>query len=457
MILILKNLQKTKEEVVIHISSYRIVLFGFLLFFIGCSSPRDLTVIIAGRHQNANEFSDAMYTEVGKIIEDLITDGGSIAFVTSERDPRFVAKLPYHRIPNNRRTRLSNAKDNRLPDVLGAIGSERTIAISPENDLLAAISLANQLFTELEQDVRGEGNVKIRSRNIIIMDTGIVTTGRLDFERWGINDIIFDGTNKEMKEQAPSIAENLSHNNHLPNLDGVNITFIGLGDVATPQGTLAPNVRIGIEFLWRTIFEKAKAKPSSIKFEYPRSSNIPNTPERGFKFPVKTFDFFDDEFGFPIRILFRFGSCNYANSNEASDVLKRAANNVNRYLQTKSGSVYIYLFGSESKNEDRVYDNNLSSCRAERVMKDLEKFEVSSNKMKAYGVAVYMPSPPRREDRPNNIFDPIQGALNQKVLIVPSDIPNQVFLNNMKAQSNRLIEQQRGRRIRCSPTCILPS
>jgi hypothetical protein len=278
------------------------------------------------------------------------------------------------------------------------------------------------------------------------MDTGIVTTGRLDFERWGMSNVIFDGSNREIRERAPEIANNLAYNNHLPDLLGINITFIGLGDVALPQSPLAPNVRIGLEYLWRKIFETAGARPRDIRFESIRSEGNANTPERGFMQPVKTIDFFDDEHGFPVRILFRFGTPEYANPVDAERVLVDVAGTVNRYLQNRPDTAYIYLFGSESKDADRAYNNILSTRRAERVMNDLARLGVSRNKMRALGVAVYMPSPPRREDRPNNVFDPIEGAFNQKVLVTPSDIPNQAFLNRVKAESDRLILQQRGGR-----------
>jgi hypothetical protein len=435
------------EVAVFKLGIFKLFLIVSSLFIIGCPSKndRDLTIIITGRHQNANEISEGMFISVEKHITDLLTDGGAIAIITSERNPRLVKNDPFPRGGSSDKIRTNNARSLRVPEITDVMRSDHTIATTPENDLLAAINLASQMFPEMKHQVLvEEPNAKIRRKNIIIIDTGLVTTGRLDFAQWGINYIVFDGSNTEIKEQSPLIAQNLSYNNHLPNLKGVNVTFMGLGDVAHPQSPLAPNVIVGLRFLWETIFKEAGV--SNISFENIRSSNIPNTVERGFLQPVTPIDFFDDMHGFPIRIHFEFGTDRYADPPEAERVLRAVSNSINKYLQVRPESVYIYLFGCESKNHTGKFDNVLSTRRANRVMRDLERFGVQKGRMNAYGVAVYLPSPPRIEDRPNGVWNAELGALNQIVLVTPSDIPNQSFLSSVKRECYRLIEEQKNKR-----------
>lgn len=407
-----------------------LILLLVMLLIVACNNEQvDATVIILGHHANANTFHHESYKEAEEYIEKS-ADGGYIAIISSEGTPR-VLRQYYNFEANisNRNIRREQKNENRDRVVNFIRSDTSSYATTPENDLLKAIQLANTELNIIER--RAERDKKrIKEKTIVVMDAGIVTTGVLDFTKHNIDIFDFGVSNSVINEFASEIAENLSNSRELPDFKNVNIVFIGLGDVALPQKELSSNIKNGLKLIWTAILSRAGAG-NVVVSPYTTTHKVHKA-----NFPVKPIEFLGE--GWQIdnkQVKFDFGRCNYRSPKEAEENLKSFADIVIRYINRKP-DVKIYVVGSESKDQDREYTIALSGCRAKTVMETLVAIGVPRYNVEAFGLAVYLPG--RDEDRPNNVFDPVIGERNQKVMIIPSDIGNQAFLREVLATKDKL-------------------
>jgi len=409
-----------------------VITILMLLGIIACNSVKDNSVnaliIIVGRHANANAFHETFYEELEGYLKETVY-GGYIGVISSEGTPRIAERFDYFEaIDQNEKKREKQIKIN-TDIVLDFLREgDSTYAITPENDLLKAIQEASALLNVFERQAKRDGK-NIKGKRIIIMDSGIVTAGVLDFSTHGIDTFDSWYNDEKTKIFTDSIAVRLEKNKALPNLKGTNIVFIGLGDVARPQKELSTLVKkYGLPTIWTTIFNRAGVGADSVEIlEFP-STNKANDANK--LPPVRPIEFADFIISLgEEQIRFELGKAVYSNPTEAENNLKNFADNVVKYI-SRNPDVKIYVVGSESKDQDRQYTTALSEARAKTVMETLAKFGVSKNKMEAFGLAVSLPG--RENDRPNNNFNSEIGKKNRKVVLIPSDIGDQAFLQKLK-------------------------
>jgi outer membrane protein OmpA-like peptidoglycan-associated protein len=419
-----------------------ILLLGVVVISCGVKSNKsvDALIIIVGRHANANAFHDVFYEAIEKHLKETVCNG-YIGAISSEGIPRVLERFDYFEVNEPNRNKRKKQIDNYTELVLNSLKDEKsTQAETSENDLLRAIQEARRLLNVFDEQAKRDGKC-IRKKQIFIMNTGIVTTGVLDFSKHNIDNFDFSVSNEKISKFADIIADRLSNNRSLPNLKDVDIVFIGLGDVAPPQRELSSHVQNGLEILWITILNKANANSIVISpYISTKEANKYTGDESGFP-EVKPIEFLETT-GWTIsneQINFNFGQWGYRNPNEAENNLRRFADIIIRYINRKP-DVKVYVVGSESKNQDREYTTVLSESRAKIVMETLVKFGVPRDKMEVFGLAVYLAG--REDDRPNNVFDPEIGKKNQKVVLIPNDIENQTFLQEVLATRDKLYVKQ---------------
>ena len=404
-----------------------------LLGIIACNEVKDNSVnaliVIVGRHANANSFHETFYEELEGYLKETVY-GGYIGVISSEGIPRIVERFDYFEaIEQNEKKREKQIKINTEIVLDFLKEGDSTVAKTPENDLLKAIQEASTLLNVFERQAKRDGK-NIKGKRIIIMDNGIVTSGSLDFSAQGIDNFNSWYNDEKTKIFTDSIAERLEKNKALPNLKGTSIVFIGLGDVARPQKELSALVKkYALPTIWTTIFNKAGVSTDSIEIlDFP-STNKAN--DATVFPPVRPIEFADFIISLgEEQIRFELGRAVYSNPTEAENNLKNFADNVVKYI-SRNPDVKIYVVGSESKDQDRQYTTTLSEARAKTVMETLAKFGVSESKMEAFGLAVSLPG--RENDRPhNNAFNSEIGKKNRKVVLIPSDIGDQAFLQKLR-------------------------
>jgi len=418
-----------------------VIMFGIVINYYNKSA--EALVIILGRRANANAFGGAYYREVNAHIKEAYSRNGYIRIVINDGNPRDIGRrfssfvTDYDAFDKEREIEKFSA------EVLDVVKDSTICAIVPENDLLQAIVVARRLFNELEDDSKHD-KMWIRNRKIIIIDNGIVTIGALNFSSQNIDNVKlnssidnfdFSGSEEQIEEFASEIAGALEKSRSLPNLKDISVVFIGLGDVAKPQKELSTHIREkGLKILWKTILYKCGVPNNKIDIKDYQGSGIPNLgfpPVRPIEFLEKVWEISSEQ------VNFDFGRCDYKNPGEAEANLRRFADTVTRYISNKS-DIKIYVVGLESKDDDREYTATLSECRARTVMETLTNFDVPRDKMEVFGLAVYLPEPWRENDRPNNVFDPEIGKRNRKVMLIPSDIRNEIFLQAVLTTRDKL-------------------
>lgn len=224
-----------------------IVSFTFLLFFLavlsGCSDaanhaeepePMALCILI-GNHQNSrilNLVSPMIVENVSKTIENY----GFISVVNIDSSPSVVLADSFD-IPNQYKNadpnKLKSDAKNKAMNLLKLLSEVQ--ADDPEVDTLQALRLGVRSLASAPKD-----SVK----KMIIVDTGISTSGLIDFR----NNLIYADPNE--------IAQELGIKDAIPDLNGITVIWQQLGDVSAPQQELSASQRIALENIWKAVIEK---------------------------------------------------------------------------------------------------------------------------------------------------------------------------------------------------------
>jgi len=111
--------------------------------------------------------------------------GGDISVIIADGVPRYVEITTADGVPVHFEQDANNniIKDRRIDEYTGIVvdflQSDATRARSSEVDLLGAIKEAARMLHDVQND----------EKYMLIMDTGISTTGRVDFTQFSLNDI----------------------------------------------------------------------------------------------------------------------------------------------------------------------------------------------------------------------------------------------------------------------------
>lgn len=241
------------------------VLFCFVFALMGCNNSESKEgtelVIIVGRHANANLYTEDMISNVENLIMDsfsywqdsstkkycaranisvIVSDGNPTIFPITINGSSNVNEILYTE------TNTTQKRDKNIKEIVDNIKlflrSDDLCADDEEVDLLAAISEAQTILdaSSLEQ------------KHVLILDTGITTSGFLDMRTIDIR----TGTVEEIiNDKIPSKAFPLFN-------DEVKGTFLGLGNVASPQSILRNDneFKTRLKELWTGILEKCNVK-----------------------------------------------------------------------------------------------------------------------------------------------------------------------------------------------------
>ena len=409
-----------------------LLIFLFLFSFSSCENklnPKKVNavVVILGRHANANAFNEVYFEDgLRKSIEDAVY-GGYIGIVIGDGNPKVIERFDFFKTEatTDRARDIQIKKDANL--VLDYLKDENVQAEVPENDLLKAIQEAHSLLNVFVDRANREGK-KILNKQIIILDNGIVTTGDMNFLSLGIHRFNFRESSDTLEDFTSGIVIKLFMDRLIPDLSGVDIIFIGLGDVANPQEVLTNSIKFGIENIWTAIFNKGNAK--SIVFKnYPRG-NKPNeylTDNTGFPYvtPIKFEQFIIRDEPIVIytdQVSFVANSANYLNRDNAEIILISYTELLNSYL--RQPGVKIYVVGSMAEYPRGNNDIELSTRRAMTVKETLVKFGLPEDRLEAFGLGVNYPD--RENDWPNGVFTEEIARNNRKVVLIPSHFTEQV-------------------------------
>lgn len=347
-------------------------------------------VIIAGKHANSNNFTDDMLERAAELIELAVDYDKSGNTYSAEVQMSLIVcdgKPKVEKMKVGKSSKLKTTADNKklfkenvtaLLSVIGTqLASDDVMAKERGSDLQGALNQAGKILRSKDAE----------EKHILIMDTGICTDGYLDMNTLKIQ----DGTLEQVMEQISPSA--------FPDLDGVNITFLGLGNVAQPQEDFGYDEELEqrlVEF-WTAyleegcgailtediLFSNDEGEPLSsnedLEHPYPFVPTVDFTPSENKITPppevLKLEPFYSAELGF------KPNSSEFRNTKEALKVIEKRVPAIKKYFEQNPGKV-VYIVGSiarVSPDETLKKDNKYSQGRAQKVFEVLTSPEFGFN------------------------------------------------------------------------------
>lgn len=211
----------------------------------------NLTVVL-GSHANAPV--PAFNTDD---VRDLILSGcqsyGSVALIVGDGAPYVAANYkidaPKKDLSSGKREQIAKAQSAQVLDVL-----QSSSAKTEEADTLSALALAGRSLAD------AQGN-----KELVVLDSGLSTTGYVDF------------TLGLLRADPDAVVSYLTQCAALPDLTGVHVTWIGLGDVAAPQEKLTAANTANLRAIWEKILLAAGATVD-FSMDVPSAAEIPDLP-----------------------------------------------------------------------------------------------------------------------------------------------------------------------------------
>ncbi|MCL2164890.1 MAG: OmpA family protein [Oscillospiraceae bacterium] len=409
-------------------------------------SPIALAVIL-GRHANAMAIPQDAYNSIEDLLDRAVY-GGYVCAVIADATPMkidLVDGKEYFQEDARNPVILNQRISTRRSEIIAKLKDADVSANSPEVDLLAAIREAKNALSNSQAN-------NISNKQIVIIDTGISTTGDLNFV-----DIDF----LYSKPKAQDIIEQLrSYENSgvLPDLAGITVTFVGtadgLAEVAKPQEASTTDKKF-IRELWTGVVQACGA--NDVKFEAAAGWGSPNlyTEDTDSKFPyVSVISFSHDKvISFPelptydpnnpdsqpnlpkppsveVRLAsemvgFMPDRADYLNEENVRRSLRPFANELNEFFKHYPNEK-IWIVGTTAavqKGSNGSVD--LSLKRAEMVKHTLVEFGISSDRLLTIGLGAKFPW--HVDEFPNGVFDTNVAQANRAVWLLTAQTDTDKF------------------------------
>lgn len=348
-----------------------LVIISIVASITGCSgvgtvasaqTPNSLGIVL-GIHDN---FCAIPAETLNQPIYDCAYSYGSCSTVISEGMPsisaNYVIKKPHANINDAKRRQLA---DQYSAEILTGISSLK--ATSPEVDTLKAITTAANSLNSTTVEC---------SKKLIIIDSGLSTTGLINFADTNIID-----------NSPEYIIEQLQDFHALPDLQGVNVTWIGLGQTAGDQTEISASYKYKLQTLWDAILTASGANVSFVSKELPKeivSNDLPHVSV----VPIVEDCLALDSNHVPETVKFDENSSVKFNGDQATFVDTAAAEKelkpIADYLVTTGENMYIV--GMTATHGDPIQRKQLSLARSEACKQVLVNYGVSPDKLIAVGL-----------------------------------------------------------------------
>lgn len=254
-------------------------------------------------------------------------------------------------------------------------GMQSVIASDPEVDYMAALNLAVRTMSSLEG---------YDSKTIVVIGTGLSTTGVLDFQ----NNLISADPN--------TIVELLKQKGEILAFDGITVYWQQLGDVAAPQQALTSAQRNKLQQIYGGIVEAGSgtfvyneiiANPVNEGTAYPMVTpvELPSDTPISFEPEMLNPEETENVLAEPVvlteaQVTFIGDTAKYRHPEEAESVLKPIAD----FLM--SNDITILLCGTTAGDGNSAYTMELSQARADAVKQSLVDLGVDPSRIIVVGL-----------------------------------------------------------------------
>ena len=401
------------------------VLILHIFIISGCENETELPddapalVIIAGMHSN----SQKMNVDFSNKIETVYTDFGSIGVIISDgkptveytKDGNMLGVYSASYMKESVRAKKNNElfwRNNYLNIQISALENkiDNLIPNDSEVDTLNALIEAEDVFNVIS-------NKNAKTKEIVIYDTGLCTSGELNFLNENVLKLLF--SNEIDKICVENLVNELDAKNLIPNLTNIKVTWYGLGAVAGAQPELSELNNVNLQIIWGEILKRANALPNDNKnsdSEYGYFISVPTAPEAHYdEFVTPVINWYNEE---EItlteeKIGFKLNSAELISEENTINILTPYAQNLKNYPRMR-----IVLAGTTADPDKNGGSITLSQERANTVKALLCKLGVNEDNITVIGWGAKAPLYDTAEWQ-NGCFIEEVAKRNRAVWILP--------------------------------------
>ncbi len=390
--------------------------------------------IVVGHHNNSSRIDTD--TLIRSIAKEVYTKSGNICIVQSDGTPNVVYDKEGNmigRLSDDIRSKIEdgysqskNYWDNKINGYIDTLLEELN-GIKPdasEFDTLKAIQVA----AEAVEQMAGAMGQNV-SKEIIVCDTGLSTSGSLNF----LNDtncrlVNYGGdisTDAKLQKKVASLVLDLKNKKELSGLEGITLEWYGLGKVADPQPELSNLCRSNLQYIWEEVLKTAnilcpedenygsvfKSTPTDKQYSYDLTVSV-----------IKRDTLNDIEV---VKIEgFIAGKDMLYSEDTANDILTTYCNDVLDYYP----NMEILIVGSTASIDAGSID--LADKRANKVKDMLASFGIDSDRIKTIGLGANTPW--HTNEYINGRIDENLAQKNRAVYILPfeSGLAQRLYSSN---------------------------
>lgn len=353
--------------------------------------------IIVGNHSNAQRPD---YGSIDNWLEEVIVQGGTLRIIVSDGNPygmnaQIDNSVFQKSLTNSTRQRLI---DENLTALHGAMSS--LAPKTEEADTLGAIQQAALFLQQADEE----------KRVLLILDSGLATTGLLDFS-----------AQPQMLSAKPEdVAAALSKKAGLPDLTGVKVQMT-LSEVDNPQQELSSKEQQNLVGIWTRILQDSGAMDVTVTRStggsgaadatWPQVSVIETAGDTAVRVNLRQQAevFTEEELGF------KPDSDQLLDEEAAKATLKPVA----EYMKENPERTIIIL-GSTATAGNEGFCRELSEKRAEKVAQLLEALGADGSRMETLGLGYEDPWHVEDLDGSGNLIED-KARSNRKVMVMDAE------------------------------------
>ncbi|MDO4486941.1 MAG: OmpA family protein [Bacillota bacterium] len=361
-----------KRTFVMAISLFLIMCVGMLS---GCGKREPMSIVfVVGNHANSKELpvNDVdTYNLISKVMDN--EAGGTFSVIELDGSPYEVVS---GKIPEINSTYSETRKNSMKAQNIEVLYQAFNMAVpkTPEVDVLKALTMAGKRAESME----GE-------KQIVMIDNGILTTGMIDA--------------KTMFSADESwIVEQLREKNSLPNLEGIELTWVGLGNLsAGSQKDLPESAQRELRDKWEAIIEAAGGHvefvPVLSALERSNEDAMPSVT--GIDPPKQEIIHLEESNTIDLdkttvisenMLMFEPDSAELKQTKTSDKVISDIASAMEKSSETK-----ILIAGSVAGDSESAWGEELSKMRAETVKSLLVAAGIEQDRIKTIGLSIHSP------------------------------------------------------------------
>lgn len=391
------------------------VIFICLLvttMFSACSTrkaekePVNAVILDGRKHANIAELN---VEKAEKFIGDVCNSYGYISIITVDGEPFLHGSIDVPEQKKNlsaqKQKDIAEKQKNEIMEFL-----QQNKAKTPQVDTLAALQMGARALEAQEGKKR-----------MLIMDSGLQTKGLVDFSQSLLENV-----------EPDKIVEQLKNDNAIPELQGAEVIWIGLGETCAPQSELQQKHRENLQNVWEAILVESGANVTfysdvAVKKEADETLPYVNTVQIAKQASVLTREEIQTEMKeITVKnISYKFDEESISFKPNTAELLtskknvKKVLEPITNYL-IENRAEKIFLAGTTASVGTQEGAVALSEKRCETVKKIIVEAGVNKNQIQVIGMGYENPFtiPDRNED---NSLDEKRAKKNRSVIVMSAD------------------------------------